>query len=388
MPPVLRGIRVLDFSQYIAGPFAAMLLGEQGAEVTKIERPEGDPMRCHPGFVVWNRSKKGVTLDLKKPEGQRIARRLVEESDIIIESFRPGVADRLGIGYAAVSEANPRVVYCSVSAFGPDGPYRDLPGWDPIVASVAATYTTQAGLEGPPLYLLMPMPSYYAALMASFSITTALFAREITGTGQKVDVSLFGAMLGASSGGLVDFEGRVVRVLGARDQQGGSPVYRLYRGSDDQWFFLGLGNLRFLAKFAVAMGHDEWLTDQRFDGAPFLIMPPVSTELIAMLQEIFLTKTRDEWLEYLRAADVPCAAAGTVKEFLDDPQVIANGMVIEVEQPGIGTMRQMGVPVRLERTPGEVSGPAPAPGEHTDEVLTRLGYSSQDITDLRKAEVV
>jgi crotonobetainyl-CoA:carnitine CoA-transferase CaiB-like acyl-CoA transferase len=382
MPPVLRGVRVLDFGQYIAGPFAAMLLGEQGAEVTKVERPGGDPMRYHPGFSVWNRSKKGIRLDLKREAGLRVAHELAEQSDVIIESLSPGVADRLGIGYGAISEINPRSVYCSVSGFGQEGPYRDMPGWDPIVASVAGVYTTQAGQGVPPIYVVMPMPSYYAALMASFSIATALFTREITGQGQKVDVSLFGAMLGASSAGLVDFEGKVVRVAAARDQQGGSPVYRLYQGSDGHWFFLGLGNLSFLAKFAVAMGHEEWLMDGRFDGAPFLIMPPRSTELAAMLQEIFLTKTRDEWLEFLRAADIPCAGAGTVEEYLDDPQVIANGMVIEMDQPGVGKVRQMGVPVRLDRTPGGVAGPAPALGEHSAEVLGRLGYTARDIADL------
>ena len=137
MPPVLRGVRVLDFGQYIAGPFAAMLLGEQGAEVTKVERLDGDPMRRPPGFMVWNRSKKGIRLDLKTEARLRVALDLAAQSDVIIESFSPGVADRLGIGYAAISAVNPRAVYCSVSGFGQEGPYRDMPGWDPIVASVA-----------------------------------------------------------------------------------------------------------------------------------------------------------------------------------------------------------------------------------------------------------
>ena len=388
MPPVLLGVRILDFSQYIAGPFAAMLLSEQGAEVIKIERPDGDPMRRHHGFMVWNRSKKGITLNLKTPKGQQIAHKLAIESDVIIESFRPGVAERLSIGYDTMIKINPRIVYCSISGFGQDGPYRDLPGWDPIVASITGIYTSQAGQESPPLYLVAPLPSYYTALMACFSITTALFAREATGKGQRIDVPLLAGILGAASPGLLDFEGRINRIFGVRDQQGGSPLYRLYQGSDGKWFFLGLGNLVFFAKFAVAMGHEEWLMDERFEGAPFLIMPPQSTELIAMLQDIFLTKTRDEWLEFLRAADIPCAASGTVEEYLDDPQVIANGMVVEVEQPGVGTVRQMGVPVRLERNPGEVRGPSPEIGEHTNEILTSLGFSTQDITSLRNEGVI
>jgi len=388
MPPVLRGVRVLDFSQYIAGPFAAMLLSEQGAEVIKVERPGGDPMRSHRGFMVWNRSKKDIRLDLKKPAGQLIAHKLAEQSDVVIESFRPGVAEKLSIDYSTISEVNPRIVYCSISGFGRDGPYRDLPGWDPIVASVTGVYTTQAGQEAPPLYLVAPLPSYYTALTACFSITTALFTREATGRGQRVDVPLLAGILSAASPGIVDFEGKITSISGIRDQQGGSPLYRLYQGSDGKWFFIGLGNLIFFAKFAAVMGHEEWLTDERFEGAPFLILPPRSTELITMLQDIFSTKTRDEWLEFLRAADIPCAASGTVEEFLDDPQVAANGMVIEVEQPGFGTVRQMGVPVRLERNPGEVRGPSPELGEHTAEVLSNLGYSAHDITNLRDEGVV
>lgn len=388
MPPVLQGVRVLDFGQYIAGPFAAMLLGEQGAEVTKVERPQGDPMRHHRGFMVWNRSKKDIRIDLKKPTGQRIAHELARQSDVVIESFRPGVAERLSIGYDTIREVNPRVVYCSISGFGPEGPYRDLPGWDPIVASVTGMYTAQAGQEAPPLYLVAPLPSYYAALMACFSITTALFAREATGRGQRVDVPLLAGILGAASPGIVDFEGRITGVSGIRNQQGESPLYRLYQGSDGKWFFLGLGNLVFFAKFAVAMGHEEWLVDERFEGAPFFILPPRSTELTTMLQDIFSTKTRDEWLEFLRAADIPCAASGTVEEYLDDPQVVANGMLIEVEQPGVGTVRQMGVPVRLERNPGEIRGPSPELGEHTAEILSGLGYSAQHIAGLRDEGVV
>lgn len=388
MPPVLQGIRILDFSQYIAGPFAAMLLSEQGAEVIKVERPDGDPMRCHQGFIVWNRSKKNIKLDLKKSTGQQIAHKLAEQSDVVIQSFRPGVAERLGISYDTISKLNPRIIYCSISGFGPEGPYRDLPGWDPIVASVAAMYTTQAGEEAPPLYLVAPFPSYYTAFMTCFSITTALFVRQVTGKGQKVDMSLLAGILSAASSGIVDFEDKISRVSGIRDQQGGSPLYRLYQGSDGKWFFLGLGNLSFFAKFAVAMGHDEWLVDERFEGAPFLILPPASTELITTLQDIFSTKTRDEWLEFLRAADIPCAASGTVEEYLNDPQVIANGMVIEVEQPSIGLVRQMGIPVRLYDNLGKIKGPSPELGEHTTEILSNLGYTTQEIIELRNEGII
>ncbi len=165
-------------------------------------------------------------------------------------------------------------------------------------------------------------------------------------------------------------------------------MYRLYQGSDGQWFFLALGNMSFVTKFAVAMDHAEWLADPRFEGAPLLILPPVNTELIAMFKDIFVTKTRDEWLEFLRGADIPCSPAATVAEFMDDPQVLANDMVVTVEEPHIGKVREMGVPVKMELTPGQVRSPSPTPGQHTQETLNDLGYSEQKIARLKEEGVI
>jgi len=385
MEQALSGVRVLDFGHYIAGPYAAMLLAEQGAEVIKVERPGGDPFRKELGFIVWNRSKRGITLDLKQAEGQRIAQELARRADILIENYHPGIADKLGIGYDTLRQLNPQLVYCSISGFGHSGPYRDLPGWDPIVASVASVYVSQAEPK-PPLYLVLPLPSYYAAFMSVFSMATALLARGLMGKGQHIDMSLFNSILGAQSGRIVDFEG--VKRLPFGDPQGGMPLYRLYQGRDGKWFFLALGNLTFFAKFAVAMGHEEWLTEPRFQGAPFLILPPTSTQLIAMFKEIFSTRTRDEWLEFLRAADLPCAPALSVAEFMNDPQVLANGMVEVVEQPPLGKVREMGIAVRFPLTPGRIKGPAPALGQHTEEVLADLGYSAREMARLKGQGVI
>jgi crotonobetainyl-CoA:carnitine CoA-transferase CaiB-like acyl-CoA transferase len=387
MDQALSGFRVIDFSHYIAGPYASMLLAELGAEVIKIERPRGDPYRKEPGFRVFNRSKKGIKLDLKTDEGQKIALELAEHADVVIESFRPGVAGRLGIGYDTVQKLNPKAVYCSISGFGQTGPYRDIPGWDPIVASYAGVYVEQGGGPGSrPLYLVLPLPSYYAAFMAAFSIATALLAREQTGKGQFVDISLFNAILAPQSTYLSDFEGKI-RIPGAdrNNQQGMMPLYKLYQGSDGKWFFLALGNPTFFTKFALAMGHDEWLIDPLFEGAPFLILPPRNTQLIAKFEKIFATKTRDEWIDFLQSEDIPCAAAASVGEFMTDPQVIANQMVVEIEDPVVGKIREMGVPVRLEKEPGKIKGPSPGIGEHTEGVLgDLLGYTREKIAELQK----
>ncbi len=391
MDQPLSGFRVIDFGNYIAGPYAAMLMAEQGAEVIKVERPSGDPYRKEPGFMVFNRSKKGIKLDLKTDEGRQIALELTKNADVVIENFRPGVARRLGIGYETVAESNPRVIYCSISGFGQTGSYRDIPGWDPIVASYAGAYVEQGGgEENPPLFLVLPLPSYYAAFMAAFAVTTALLAREITGRAQMVDISLFNAIIASQSTYISDFKDKI-RIPGAArtNQQGSMPLYKLYQGSDGNWFFLALGNPTFFTRFALAMGHDEWLMDPIFEGAPFLILPPRNFQLIEMFEKIFATRTRDEWIDFLKKEDIPCAPANSVKEFMSDPQVAANRMVVEVEQPGLGPVREMGVPVRLENHPAEVKGPCPGIGEHTQEVITRLlGYSPEKIAALSDKKVI
>ncbi len=388
MEQALAGFRVLDFGHYIPGPYAAMLLAEQGAEVIKIEPPDGDPFRSEKGFVVLNRSKKGMVIDLKKEDGKKIARELIKEADVVIENFKPDTADRLGIGYDEVKELNPRTVYCSISGYGQTGPYRDRPGWDPLVTSTASIYVEQGGAGiSSPVFLVLPLASYYTSFMSAYSITLALFAREMTGKGQRVDISLLNTIMAAGCGGLVDFPERI-RVPRSY-QQGGSPVYRLYQGSDGKWFFLALGNLTFFAKFALTMGHEEWLVDERFEGAPFMIMPPINEELTEMFAKIFAEKTRDEWLEFLGAEDIPCGPALPVEEFMDDPQVIANEMVTEIEEPGLGGVRQMGIPVKLTLAPGKIKSRSPQKGEHSEEILTSLlKYSADEISRLKNEKII
>jgi crotonobetainyl-CoA:carnitine CoA-transferase CaiB-like acyl-CoA transferase len=239
MEQALAGFRILDFGHYIPGPYTAMLLADQGADVIKVERPSGDPYRKEPGFMVLNRSKQGITLDLKNTRGQHIAQELARHADVIIENFSPGTADSLGIGFDMIHRINPRAVYLSISGFGRKGPYRNRPGWDAIVGSTAGVYVTQAGGEEyQPLYLVLPLPSYYAAFMSAFSVTMALIARETTGKGQRIDISLFSSIMAAGSYFLVDFEDKI-RVPGPVNPQGGQPIYKLYQGSDGKRFFLG-----------------------------------------------------------------------------------------------------------------------------------------------------
>jgi len=388
MQQALSGFTVLDFGRYIPGPYAAMLLAEQGAEVIKIEPPGGDPGRSHPAFRVFNRSKRGLVLDLKKQAGREAAQALAAKADVLVQNFRPGAAERLGLGYEALRGLNPRLVYLAITGFGPAGPYRDIAGWEPLVGAVSGVHVEQGGRGSlPPAYIVLPLSSYYAAFMAAYAVTIALYAREKTGRGQRVDISLLGAILAASSGLMLNFEGQIrIPFTGS---QGVSPIYRLYQGSDGQWFFLALGNLTFFAKFALLMERVDWLDDPLFEGAPFLILPPRNEQATAMIQEIFLARTRDEWLEILREADIPCAPAQPVETYMDDPQVEANEMVLSIEEPGLGRVRQMGVPVRLDMMPGRVLGRAPRLGEHSRDILSGLlGWGDDRIETLRKEGVI
>ncbi|MHB8084800.1 MAG: CaiB/BaiF CoA transferase family protein [Dehalococcoidia bacterium] len=384
MAGALAGIKILDFGQYIAGPFAAQLLAEQGADVIKVERPGGDPYRHVDGFMVWNRSKKAITLDLKKPEGMKIALDLAKQSDIIIENFKPGMMDKLGVGYEAVKALNPRIVYCSISGFGPRGSYSNIAGYDQIVSALGSVYTEQ-GFATHPLFLVLPLASLYSAAAAALDVTAGLCVREQTGKGQKIDVSMFRVILGTFRQFLVDFEGMFRAPWGPT---GPMPLYRPYKCKDGKWLFTGLGNPKFFTQFALALEHDEWLTDPLFEGAPFLIFPPRNAQVMAMLKDIYLSKTRDEWIELLTSNEIPVAPVQSVSAFMEEPQVIANDMVKTLKQPGVGMVKEMGIPVELKETPGKIKGPAPLPGQHTKEILKTLGYRAAQIKELKKAGVV
>jgi len=384
MGGALSGIKILDFGQYIAGPFAAQLLAEQGADVIKVERPGGDPYRHVDGFMVWNRSKKAITLDLKKPEGLKIALDLAKQSDVIIENFKPGMMDKLGAGYEAVKTINPRIVYCSISGFGPRGSYSNIAGYDQLVSALGSVYTEQ-GFATHPLYLVLPLASLYSAAAAALDITAGLCVREQTGKGQKIDISMFRVILGTFRQFLVDFEGMFRAPWGPT---GPMPLYRPYQCKDGKWQFTGLGNPKFFTLFALALGHDEWLTDPLFEGAPFLIFPPRNAQVMAMIKDIYLTKTRDEWIKMLRDNEIPVAPVQAVAEFMEEPQVIANDLVKTLKQPGVGMVKEMGIPIELMLTPGKIKGPAPLPGQHTKEILRTLGYRAAQIKELKKAGVV
>lgn len=380
----LSGIKVLDFGQYIAGPLAGMMLAEQGAEVIKIERPQGDPFRSEDGFLVYNRSKKNIVLDLKKPEGQKIALGLAAETDILIENFKPGVMDKLGLGYDKVKAANPRVVYCSISGFGDAGPYSQIPGYEQLVETLATMYTEQ-GYATRPAYLVLPFASMAAGLDAAYSIVAALCARETTGRGQRIDITLFKSTLSLCRGYNLDFNG-MYRMNWV--PTGSSPVYRIFKCADGKHLFLAVGNFKFVTMFLVAIGREDLLASDLIEGTPFLSLPPKSGQLMAQMKRTFLTKTRDEWIDLLLSNGVPCAPVQTTDKYMKYEQVRANDMIKTIKQPGKGMVRQMGIPVKHSLTPGSIKGPAAPAGRDTAAILRRLGYRADDVKRLKRERVV
>jgi crotonobetainyl-CoA:carnitine CoA-transferase CaiB-like acyl-CoA transferase len=377
-PPPLDRIRVVDLTSYIAGSYAAMMLADLGASVVKVESLEGDSFRELPGFFGWNRGKRSIALNLKTPEGRDVVARLAQQGDVVMENWRPGVADRLGVGHADLSPLNARLVYCSVTAFGSTGPYADRPGFDPILQALGGLMTLQ-GFGGPPRYLRTAPTDYYTAALATQAILAALFVRERTGRGQRIETSLLRGVMALQSGIAIDYPGKPSLI---RE----NPTYRLYQAGDGQWFFLACGNQSFWVKLCTALGMEEFADDPRF--ASWLLRLQNNEALLPIIEKRFAERTRAEWLETLAAHDIPAGPVKTVQELMDDPAVRHHDMVHEYDHPEVGRLRVMGQPLVFADTPARDPGPPPTLGQHTDEVLKEIGYDAAAITELRGRKIV
>ena len=361
----LRGIRVLEFGQYIPGPMLGMLLCDQGAEVIKVERPGGDPARSMPAFATWNRGKRSVVLDLKSEGGRAQARELARAADVLIENFRPGVADRLGIGYDQLFQINPRLVYCSLPGFGEDSPYRDSPGWEPLVAASTGLYPP--GEHGPH-FTALPAASTFGAIVGASSVGMALVARDKSGAGQRIEVPLHSAMFAAMGRRLINMHAgepfdlfTLPRLI----------MNHQYQCADGRWVQHHGMFERFFRRFLVVAGHPEW-TDELLGLLGDHLDPETGQMWLHRFEEIFRQRTAQEWEDVISAAGGACTVCKTTDEWLEHDHARAAGMVVEVEDATLGRMKQPGVQVKLRGTPGAVQGRAPLLGEHTAEVLQEV----------------
>jgi len=390
----LEGLRVLDQTQVMAGPFCAMLLADMGADVIKIEPPGGETTRtmdleAAPGvsapFLAVNRNKRGLVLDLKRAEGVAILRRLVATADVLIENYRPGVARRLGVDYATLSAVNPRLVYCSISGFGQTGPYAERGGYDLIAQGMSGIMSATGSEGGAPVKIGVPITDLGAGLFAVFGILCAVRARRVTGRGQFVDTSLFEAGLALSAWEATEYwyTGQVPRGLGTAHRL--NAPYQAFRASDG-YFTVGAANDNLFPRFCAILGRDDLVHDPRFDSVARRLRH--RAELERLVEAVTERRPRAHWLAQCEAAGVPAGPINTVPEALDDPHVHARGMVQELAHPDAGRVKGLGNPVKLSATPPAMRKAAPRLGEDTDAILAELGLDPAAIAALREKGVV
>ena len=392
-PQALDGIRILDLSNYIAGPFAAMLLADMGAAVVKIENTNGgDPFRkwgreprmYSPLFRSYNRNKRSMTLNLRDPEGKEIFLRMAAEADIVVENFRPGVMDRLELGYERLKELNSRLIYCGISAFGQSGPYRERPGFDTLGQCLSGVLSQIIDPRAPTPPGLA-FSDHLGGMFACYGILTALMARERSGKGQKVETSLMEASMAFIGRSILQYfaTGEVPDVE-SRGRSAG--VYALLAG-DGLPFVIHLSHLnKFFISLAQAIEHPELADDPRFRDREDRLVN--YDELKALLQDIVKTQPRQHWLEALSRHDVANAPINRLDEVFADPQVQHLDRIMELEHPKHGPIHTVKSGVNLSDTPFQVSALPPELGEHTTEILRELGLSAERIGELAEAGTV
>ncbi|MGH7331481.1 MAG: CaiB/BaiF CoA transferase family protein, partial [Candidatus Rokuibacteriota bacterium] len=380
--PPLTGVRVIDLTRVLAGPFCSMMLGDMGAEVIKVEEPgKGDDTRSWPPFVggeatyfmAVNRNKKSITLNLKAGEGQAILRTLVAKSDVLLENFRPGTMEKLGFGYATLADLNPRLVYCSISGFGESGPEAGRAGYDLVVQAESGLMDITGFADGPPVKVGTSIADLVAGMSAAHGVVLALLARGRTRRGQKVEISMLDAMAA-----LLTYQAGIYFATGQRPTRRGNAhpsivPYEVFTASDG-FVALGVANDSLWQRCCTALQRPDLITDPLYD----TVAKRVENRdvLIPLLNEIMVACPAAEWLERFERAGVPAGRIKSVPEVCESPHLRARGMIATLPHSAAGQVTVMGVPVQLHSTPGGLRQAPPRLGEHTDEVLRRLARVS------------
>jgi len=391
MPGALEDLRVLDLSWGIAGALGVLLLAEQGADVVKVEPPGGDPFRDYSGYAVWNRSRRSVTIDLKAPAGVEAFHRLAADADVVVETFRPGVMDRLGVGFDALHARNPRLVFASCPAYPEGHRWADRPGYDALVQASSGQQWEQPGWRMGPIFLHVPLPSMAAMFLVPTGILAALVAREETGRGQHVRTSLLqGSMLFTTQiwtyleHARSDFFGTM-----AKTYPPGVHQEMVFEVADDEWVHTSI-----MSGLAPIKSQDELVgVPGASDPSRYPMLSAEERAQITPLRRAgYKARRREDLIEEFRANNHAIEAIDTMEAALGangtpHAQLVANDMVATIDDPALGKTTQVGVPIHLHGTPGAIKGPRPAPGQHNDEILGGLGYSAAEIRRITGAEV-
>lgn len=392
MKGLLDGIKILDLTRLLPGAFCTALLADYGAEVIKVESvDEGDYARNmgyqaggqSVAFMQLNRNKKSLAINLKSVEGLAILKQLVTKSDVLIEGFRPGVAGKLGVDYGIVSEINPQVIYCSLSGYGQNGPYWDRAGHDINYLSIAGILNLNGPRNSSPqLPVLQIADIGGGALFAAAGILMALLSRYRTGEGQYLDISMLDGLISWQVLYLSEFlfTGTVPE-RGEYLLSGAAACYNIYQTSDRKYLGIGVVEPKFWREFCDIIGKPEWYDQQYVTGKE-------QDELIKNVQGIIAGKTCREWVEIFKDRDVCCEALLTLDEAVNHPQVRQRKMILEVEHPSLGTVRQIGFPIKFSRAGGRVRSPSPFLGEHTAEIMQEIGFNADQIDALHRKQVV
>jgi len=389
---LLKELKMLDLSRLLPGPYCSLLLADLGMEVLKVEDPDqGDYMRTigpvrkrdSANFIALNRNKKSMKLDLKIKEGKEIFYRLIQSYDIVLESFRPGVMGRLGIGYQELEKRNPRVILCSISGYGQNGPYRERSGHDANYIGLGGVLEITGSKNGDPT-----LPGVQIAdiggggMMAAIAILAAAVHREKTGEGQFLDISMMDGVVSWLSvhAGEYFMDGKLPE-RGNMHLSGRYPCYHVYAAKDGRFMSLGALEPKFWKNFCEAIGRGDLIGKQFIEGEERL-------RVIEETQHVFKTKTQKEWVEFFKNTDACCEPVLTFEEVFQDPQVLHRKMVMDYEHPIEGKIRQLGNPIKSSQFPFEIRTPSPAWGEHTIEVLKTIGYSEEEIKRFREVKAI